>query len=220
MTKFSKWEKRRLPWLTEDDIPADPICDFRTSNNKSSVYEIDEGNPSPLERRIAVALAATKQKLDKIEYILLDKRIIEAAEIKIVRRPGETPDSEINILHRDLNELSALRLMRLVKDIFTEDLSTISDRYNAKDIAISIWQEVASGRYDKKRIQHTFLTDSCIKVLESLSTKKLNPKEVGEETLKAVSQYYMNELEAGRLDDRKGKAELINEAKKWTDGSH
>jgi hypothetical protein len=215
MTNISKWQTRKFPWLPVDDLPADPICDFKTSDNKSSVYEIDED--SPLKRRLAIALAATKQKLDKVDYILLDKRIIESAEIKVISgSTGETPDRELNILHRNLNELSALRLMRLVKDIFTKDLSIISDRFYPKDIAISVWQEVASGRYDKKRIQQTFLTDACIKVLKSLSTKKLNPEEVGKAALKEVSQYYMNELKAGRLDDKKVKAELINEAKKWT----
>jgi hypothetical protein len=210
MTKLSKWENHELPWLPKDDLPADPICDFKTSDNKSSVYEIDAAAPGH-KKRIAVALAATKQKVDKIDYILLDKQLIDAAKIKITHSAGETPDNELNVLHRDLDELSALRLIRLVRDIFAKDVSTISDRFDAKSVAISVWQEVANGRFDRNRVLPALLTDACIKILEGLANKKLSPEDIGKEALQAVSQHYMNELKAGNLD----KVELIKEAKKW-----
>ena len=49
MIKKRNWDRIPLPWLAENDLPADPIGDLKTSNNSLSLWHIEE-DESNLER--------------------------------------------------------------------------------------------------------------------------------------------------------------------------
>ena len=107
-----------LPWLAEDDIQADPVTDLKTSNNILSVFYVTD-KTTGLDRIVA-ALAATRNSINHLDYILFDERLLLELGIKIARKTGETPDEQVNDWHRDLIELSGFKLVKLVKLIFTK----------------------------------------------------------------------------------------------------
>lgn len=106
------WEDA-LPWLEHDDIPADPLGQITTYKNTLSVFEVND-DPSRIER-VAVALAAGKQKLDDVEYIVFDQSILDEVGIVLDNKLGKTCDPEVNDWHRDMKEVSANKLVSFAK---------------------------------------------------------------------------------------------------------
>ncbi len=114
-----KIEKNRwMPeaYVAQDDVPADALRDLQTGSNKLSVWLIEE-DKSNLER-IVVALAAMRNVLSNLDYALLDSGILDKINIKMSDSLGNSPDLTANSRwHRDLIELSALRIVDLAKAI-------------------------------------------------------------------------------------------------------
>jgi hypothetical protein len=82
-----------------------------------SVWRIEEGG-SNLDR-VLTALAANRQDVDHVEYVLFDDSIVSDLGIKIVKTEGNTPDTHANrTWHYDLVELSGARLAALANGMF------------------------------------------------------------------------------------------------------
>jgi hypothetical protein len=100
-------------WLANGDVPADPLGDLATSENRLSVWEVavDRSNVE----RIVRAIAVTRQKIADMGYVLFDSSVLATAGIDTVAEIGETPDEGANNWHRDLIELSGNKLVILTK---------------------------------------------------------------------------------------------------------
>jgi hypothetical protein len=82
-----------------------------------SVWRIEDDR-SNLDR-VLTALAANRQDVDHVEYILCDDSIVSDLGIKIVKTEGNTPDTHANrTWHYDLVELSGARLVALANGMF------------------------------------------------------------------------------------------------------
>lgn len=104
-----------ISWLAVDDVAADPLTDLTTSNNSLSIYVIND-DKSDLNRCLS-ALAAQRNHLQKLDYILFDFSIIQQLGLHLDDKKGTLPDQEINKLHHNIVELSAYRLIKLTKAI-------------------------------------------------------------------------------------------------------
>jgi hypothetical protein len=109
----NRWLKSEAaPWLAKGDVPADPLGDLKTSQNRLSVWEVlDRSNIE----RIVRALAVSSQKLADMGYVLFDSSLLATAGINTVAENGTTPDEEANNWHRDLIDLSGNKLVILTK---------------------------------------------------------------------------------------------------------
>lgn len=110
----NRWHKSEASqWLEAGDVPADPLGDLATSENRLSVWEVavDRSN---LER-IVRALAVTRQKIADMGYVLFDSDLLANAGIDTLEESGTTPDEGANPWHRDLIELSGNKLVTLTK---------------------------------------------------------------------------------------------------------
>jgi hypothetical protein len=104
--------------LDAGDVPADPLGDLRTSENKLSVYQVAEDD-SNIER-IARALACSRQYLDDVGYVLFDVSVLEKASIELDPNDGTTVDSVVNRCHADLVDLTGNKLVALARLILLE----------------------------------------------------------------------------------------------------
>jgi hypothetical protein len=112
----NRWYKSEAaPWLERGDVPADPLGDLATSQNRLSVWEV-AADRSNLER-IVRAVAIGRQHLADTGYVLFDSHLLTAAEITTREEIGTTLDEGANAWHRDLAELSGNRLVALTKAI-------------------------------------------------------------------------------------------------------
>jgi len=131
MVKLLRKVDKQRHWFRTDaqvhldagDVPADPLGDLRTSDNKLSVYQVDEDR-SNIER-IARALACGRQHLDDVGYVLFDVSVLEKASIDLCLIDGTTHDSAVNKCHADLINLTGNKLVTLARHILLEGESDI-----------------------------------------------------------------------------------------------
>lgn len=115
--KKSRWyNSDAQSFLQNDDIPADPLGDLQTKNNELSIWFVDD-TKSNLEQ-IATALAAKRDAVANVDYALLDFQYIKELGFKIKNSKGGTPDKDINEFHKDIIELSGVKLVSLAKVFF------------------------------------------------------------------------------------------------------
>ncbi len=123
--KHRNWFKEEAaPFLRQDDVPADPLVDLRTKENRLSVYLVEQ-DKSNVER-IVRAIASGKQKIEHQSYIVFDSKVLEKAGIEMEENAGDTKDAGINHLHRDL-VLTGKKLALLAQGMLQdgEEVATI-----------------------------------------------------------------------------------------------
>jgi hypothetical protein len=96
-------------WLTNGDLRADALRDLTTDDNKLSIYEVDDAGGVSLDRILA-ALAARRDNIAKLDFVLFDFTILGDVELAYERVPGDTFDSAVNDRHIDLVQLTARKL--------------------------------------------------------------------------------------------------------------
>ena len=115
--RMSRWAKEgNLSWVPNDDLPADPLADLATLGNTLSLCQIEDDN-SNIDA-VIVALVATMDSVQSIDYIIFPAGLIAAAGIECRQTLGKTPFEPAQKWHRDLVSVSALRLVALAKDLF------------------------------------------------------------------------------------------------------
>src|SRR5438046_1678198 len=73
--KLNRWLKQTAePYLSVNDLPADPFGDLQTTENVLSVWELAEDRSNL--GRIVRAVAIGKQKIDHTGYIVFDSALL------------------------------------------------------------------------------------------------------------------------------------------------
>ena len=112
----AKWiPSDSFEWLAPDDIEADPIGDLATTDNGLSVYLVEN---EELTKRVVAAIAAkaSASKNQALGYVIIDKALLDEWGFKLDdSEKGTTQDLEVNDWHRNIIELSANRIIHLVK---------------------------------------------------------------------------------------------------------
>lgn len=118
--KQHRWYKASAQaHLDAGEVPADPLGDLRTTENKLSVYQVAEDG-SNIER-IARALACGRQRIDDdLGYVLFDVSILAKASIELDQNDGKTFDPVVNKYHADLVDLTGNKLVTLARLILLE----------------------------------------------------------------------------------------------------
>lgn len=139
-------------WLANNDAHADPVTDLRTQKNKLSVFKVD-GDMQHVER-IAIALAATGENTDFVDYLLFDEHLIAFTGIRTEPSEGETPDGLVNGLHLNLVELSAAKLGILARAILEQ---VVPNRIQEPKVKVLLEKYIDDGTLDTSRMQATLL---------------------------------------------------------------
>jgi hypothetical protein len=96
-------------------LQADALKNFKTTENKLSVFKVDEDNIQNTVIRILVALACGRQSPDKVDYALFDSDVLKRLDIQFDEIEGTTPDLTVNKLHIDLKKLSGDKICEFAK---------------------------------------------------------------------------------------------------------
>lgn len=135
----NRWLKdAAAPFLANDDVPADPVCDLGTQQNLLSVWEVAQDR-SNIER-IVRAVAIGRDKIASMGYVVFDSGLLPAAGIEIRENRGTTLDEGANAWHRDL-VVSGNKLVALTKAILRHGESGTVLKKN-------LWQLVYEGIRD------------------------------------------------------------------------
>ena len=137
-------------------MPADPLADFAdTSGNCLSVWLVDDEKKGL--RRLLAALAANREKADKLDYVLFAQDVVEAASIEFRQTDGATPDEHVNERHRDLIRLSAAKVLALTERVWHEHREL--KRIDRRAILQLLAERVRDGRILTSRLRPKLLED-------------------------------------------------------------
>ncbi len=137
-------------WLGSDDVPADPLGDLSTLDNKLSVWYVDDAQQNL--GRVSAALAAGREKIDKLDYALIDIDTLTRLGIESKKTPGESPDDHANKnWHYDLHRLSGKALTSLAKAILPQTESRA--RLLPKKVKELIKAGLSNAELDSERLK-------------------------------------------------------------------
>lgn len=142
------------PFSEDTRFPADPLGDLKTTDNKLSVYFIDDKGSNLDEVILALASAPEKKYLDDIlAYVLLDPVELERMKFVIKESKGKTRIHKVNESHRDIVGLTAERLIELAKIIYkrTKNGSSMGLR-NKQTIRTMATNALGKGLFASKDI--------------------------------------------------------------------
>jgi hypothetical protein len=110
-----RWYKEHQPsWLCTDDIPADPLGDLVTRENRLSLWYIDDDKANLQD--VVAAMAANADNVSNFDYALLDLEAVLSLGLKVASTEGGSPNKDANSRwHRDVIELSSSKLGQLAK---------------------------------------------------------------------------------------------------------
>src|SRR5882672_947819 len=95
----NRWYKSEAaPWLETGDVPADPLGDLATSQNRLSVWEVADDRSNV--ERIVRAVAIGRDKIAAMGYVLFDSELLPAVGIRTEVEGGGTADEAANAWHR------------------------------------------------------------------------------------------------------------------------
>ena len=136
-------------FFSKESFPADPLADLNTSDkNKLSVWYIED-DKSNLER-VATAYAASRNYPAPLEFAIFDLELPFNLEIDLTTTIGGTKDEYVNkSWHRDLVELTALRLVDLAVELAN---GAERERIPEKIILRWISKAVDSGQIEKSKL--------------------------------------------------------------------
>ena len=122
LIRQSRWDSPgEYDWLAEGEIPADALADFaNTTQNCLSVWFVDDDQGNLDD--VVAALAAAREKADKLDYMLFTPDHLKAAGIETRETDGRTPDEQINGRHRGLIHLSAAKVLELTTAVWRQNL--------------------------------------------------------------------------------------------------
>ena len=95
------------------ELPADPLGDLVTKENVLSVFLVED--KSAQLDSVMAALAATRHRPANAHCVLLDTQHFDKLALRRETTEGDTPNPEVNRLHRNLTDLTATALVRLAR---------------------------------------------------------------------------------------------------------
>ena len=112
--KKSRWDTfPDVPWLGQGELKADVFRDLSPENSSLSIWEVPDHFST---ERIAVALAATRNHLGPMDFVVFDD-LPQPLDMATEQTLGDTPDREVNSLHYDVQRITAHRLLAVAVHI-------------------------------------------------------------------------------------------------------
>jgi len=99
-----------IPWLQPGELQGDAFLDLKTEDNTLSLFEVDHAANA---ERIAIAVAAGRERPDTVDYAVFDGGPLAGLGIRVQQTTGTTADVAINGLHYNLHQLTARQLVDL-----------------------------------------------------------------------------------------------------------
>lgn len=151
VVRQARWDwPSKCDWLSEGELPADPLADFAgTSCSALSVWFVNE-DKSNLDVIVA-ALAASREKADKLDYVLFSEKHLDDLGLDCRPSRGNTPDASANVCHRDLTHLSAGNVLALTARVWDDHREI--DRRDKATVVNLIADAVRAGRIAPQRLR-------------------------------------------------------------------
>lgn len=143
----SKWFKHPgVDWLEDGELQGDALGDIQTKNCLLSVFRV---NSEADRQRVATALAATKDHLTNVDYVVFADSNLDSLGITVHRTKGHTPDEGANDLHYELGNLTVRRLVQLAVILSCGEHKRIPE----KKIGLWLQEAIKEGKLNQEMIK-------------------------------------------------------------------
>lgn len=107
----SCWDDDGDPdWISAEDGPADLVTHFLPTDNRISVYLVEED----AVERLCAAFCAARKNVQTLDFVLLEPETLYKAGFFVdASAPGDVPDHEVRGWHRDIANLTVASLPKL-----------------------------------------------------------------------------------------------------------
>ena len=96
-----------------------------------------------------VAIASSRERLDKLDYALLDEQLLPQLAINCIRSDGRTPHAGANgAMHRDLTELTVQKVASLAEAMMPLERVRVPEN----NIKLMLIDAIKSSVLDRHRI--------------------------------------------------------------------
>ena len=137
----NKWLKDS--WVLDDNVPATALTDVGERN--ISVYEVPDNETA---RRTAIVIAAGGDHPDNVDYALFDADL-ESIKIDVREIVGTTLNQDINLLHRDLENMTVRTACDLAQIIGNNQIT----RVYRKEVISKIGEYCQTGILDRNKLK-------------------------------------------------------------------
>jgi hypothetical protein len=133
-------------WLPVGELQGDALLDLQTKDNALSVWEVRSDAD---EERVAVALAASRDNVDVLDYAVFDDSEFPSIGITLGKQDGATPDMAVNQLHYELDNLTVSKIAQLA-----QVLSRVKPvRIPRKQVIFRLKEAVSTGTLNKETVK-------------------------------------------------------------------
>jgi hypothetical protein len=155
VVRKAKWYKNPdVPWLRDGDLQADAIADLRTTDNRLSVWHIEDDQSNL--RRVAAAYAAGRDSIANFDYAIFNTDVVDDLGVIMDDQPGNSPDSEANEKwRRNLGQFSHRQLFEFAE--YLRQSGTVK-RMQYADVLESLRQAWDANQLDDRRVKEKILS--------------------------------------------------------------
>lgn len=151
--KINKAKWYQIDIMESNDITADAITNcLRTTKNTLSVWHIE--TEDDLEKAV-LAIVANQEHLDTIDVVILDEPSLNEYNLNIVTSPGETPVASLIEAHRDIAELTFIKLGHVKDHIVQRIRSQKMKRYTVGSLKKILSDAIANGLIQKEDLKES-----------------------------------------------------------------
>lgn len=141
-------------WLPAGEVPAEALTDLRANNNALSVWSVESDRANL--NMVLAAIASHRDRLDKLDYTLVDEAILPPIAMEWVKSEANTPHPLANAsAHRDLIRLTVQKVARLAHEMMPLERVRVSER-QIKRILV---EALDSGVLDRARMKPGLLSE-------------------------------------------------------------
>lgn len=134
-----------IDWLQPGELQGDALTDLQTTGGVLSVFATDGGVD---QRDIVMALAARRDNISNLDYVMFDDGGFATAELEAVHADGDTPVAEVNRVHYHLIHLTTERLAHLASIVGSGERGRVTGR----QIEALLRQAVRESRLNTARM--------------------------------------------------------------------
>ncbi len=155
LKRRNRWnQEAHFPWVEPEDVPADPIQDLASRENKLSVWHV-ESDKSNLERVVAAVASGRNDLSSEAAYALFADDAPGRLGIRVENSQGASLDSQANQnWHRNLAELSGRKLVKLTGELLAH---AEIDRKFPREVAEAINRSIESGFIQRETVRQSLL---------------------------------------------------------------
>jgi len=138
--------------------PADGLADLTTTSNCLSVYRVSgEGAGEDAAEQIAIALAARRDHIQDIGWVLVDDAEFARLGLNLRQSEGTTGDVEVNSWHFDVVDLTARRVAEIADAVQQSVLHGSTSKLRKRSVELRIREQLKSGRIERSGVSSSLL---------------------------------------------------------------